>query len=99
MFGTGMVMFFSSLFTDTIRTGATFVHDWLALALGVVVLGHIYMAISDPVARRGMRTGHVPEHWAQREHSAWAAEFPVRVEPLPGPSLQNGAGTGADLQN
>ena len=41
MFGTGMVMFFSSLFTDTIRTGATFVHDWLALALGVVVLGHI----------------------------------------------------------
>ncbi len=33
MFGTGMVMFFSSLFTDTIRTGATFVHDWLALAL------------------------------------------------------------------
>ena len=75
MFGTGMVMFFSSLFSDTIRTGATFVHDWLALALAVVVLGHIYMAYSDPVARRGMRTGAVPEDWAQREHSAWAAEL------------------------
>jgi formate dehydrogenase subunit gamma len=75
MFGTGMVMFFSSLFSDTIRTGATFVHDWLALALTVVVLGHIYMAYSDPVARRGMRTGVVPEDWAQREHSAWATEL------------------------
>jgi formate dehydrogenase subunit gamma len=99
MFGTGMVMFFSSLFPDTIRTGATFVHDWLALALTVVVLGHIYMAYNDPVARRGMRTGSVPEDWAQREHGAWAAELAHRVEPLPGAIPQNGAGTGAHLSN
>ena len=97
MFGTGMVMFFSSLFTDTIRTGATFVHDWLALALTIVVLGHIWMAYSDPTARRGMRTGHVPETWAQREHAAWAAEFENRVEPLPGAVAPNGAASGANL--
>jgi formate dehydrogenase subunit gamma len=86
MFGTGMVMFFSSLFTDTIRTGATFVHDWLALALAVVVLGHIYMAYNDPVARRGMRTGIVPEDWAQREHGAWAAEMAQESALAPSPA-------------
>ena len=30
LFGTGAIMFFSSAFPDDIRTGATFVHDWLA---------------------------------------------------------------------
>ena len=40
MFATGMIMFFSSLFTDDIRTGATFVHDWLTLAIVAVVVDH-----------------------------------------------------------
>ena len=71
---TGTMMFFSSLFPDALRTGATFVHDWLALAFVVVVLGHIYMAFNDATARMGMRTGSVPVSWAQREHGAWAAE-------------------------
>lgn len=75
MFGTGMVMFWSSLFTDTIRTGATFVHDWTALALGLLVLGHIWMAFNDATARMGMRTGVVPLAWAEREHGAWADEM------------------------
>ena len=75
MFGTGMVMFWSSLFTDSIRTGATFVHDWTALALGLLVLGHIWMALNDATARMGMRTGAVPLAWAEREHGAWAEEM------------------------
>lgn len=74
MFLTGSMMFFSSRFPDSLRTGATFVHDWLALAVLIIVLGHIYMAYNDSIARRGMRTGFVPATWAQREHSAWAAE-------------------------
>lgn len=74
MFGTGSVMFFSSRFPDALRTGATFVHDWLALALVVVVTGHIYMAYKDATARVGMRTGEVPVEWARREHGLWAAE-------------------------
>jgi len=48
MFATGMVMFFSSLFTDDIRTGATFVHDWLTLAIVIALAGHIYMAMKAP---------------------------------------------------
>ncbi|MBI1352325.1 MAG: formate dehydrogenase [Actinomycetales bacterium] len=74
MLGSGAIMFFSSLFTDAIRTGATFVHDWLALAVAVVVIGHMYMAFKDATARMGMRTGEVPEDWARREHRAWAEE-------------------------
>lgn len=92
LFATGMVMFWSSLFPDSIRTGATFVHDWLALAFGVLVLGHIWMAYSDATARLGMRTGEVPESWARREHAVWAAE--LRVAPLPGPVPQKGPGPG-----
>lgn len=75
MFGTGMVMFWSSLFGDAIRTGSTFVHDWVALALTLLVLGHISMAFNDATARAGMRTGSVPEPWAMREHRAWAEEM------------------------
>lgn len=74
LFGSGMVMFWSSLFPDTIRTGATFVHDWVALAFGILVLGHIWMAYGDATARAGMRTGEVPLAWAEREHAEWAAE-------------------------
>ena len=74
MFGTGAIMFFSSQFPDAIRTGATFVHDWLALAVAVVVLGHMYMAFNDATARMGMRSGTVPEEWARREHRGWAEE-------------------------
>ena len=76
MLGTGSVMFFSSLFPDDIRTGATFVHDWLTLVVFVVVIGHIYMALNDAEARVGMRTGYVTREWAQREHADWANEVP-----------------------
>ncbi|MDO8309640.1 MAG: cytochrome b/b6 domain-containing protein [Actinomycetota bacterium] len=74
MLATGAMMFFSSLFTDNLRTGATFVHDWLGMAMVIVVLGHIYMAFNDATARRGMRTGEVPLDWARREHGEWADE-------------------------
>jgi formate dehydrogenase gamma subunit len=71
MFATGMVMFFSSLFTDNIRTGATFVHDWLTLAIVIAVGGHVYMAMKDPQARDGMRTGSVTKGWAKVHHPQW----------------------------
>ena len=76
MLGTGSVMFFSSFFPDDIRTGATFVHDWLTLLIFIVVVGHIYMALNDAEARVGMRTGSVSDEWARREHSQWANEAP-----------------------
>ena len=77
MVGTGTLMWFGprlNLVDDSMRQGATFVHDWLALAILFVVVGHLWFAFNDPQARRGMRTGWVPRSWAQREHGAWAEE-------------------------
>jgi formate dehydrogenase subunit gamma len=30
------------------RTGATFIHDWTALALGLAITGHVWLAVADP---------------------------------------------------
>ncbi len=74
MFVTGLIMWQNSFFTDDIRTGATFVHDWLTFAIVAVVAGHTWMAMNDAEARRSMRTGSASVRWAQREHSEWAEE-------------------------
>ncbi|MFF3310365.1 cytochrome b/b6 domain-containing protein [Streptomyces sp. NPDC002952] len=71
MLGTGLLMWFTHLTPLMWRTSATFVHDWLALTIGVVLAGHIGMALAAPEARRGLRTGSVSREWAEREHSLW----------------------------
>ncbi|KOG59391.1 MULTISPECIES: cytochrome b/b6 domain-containing protein [Streptomyces] len=71
MLGTGLMMWFTHLTPLMWRTSATFVHDWLALTIGVVLAGHIGMALGDPEARRGLRTGTVAREWAEREHPLW----------------------------
>jgi formate dehydrogenase subunit gamma len=70
----GVVMYFTGLAPLPWRSGATFVHDWFALAVGLLVVGHIVMATKDPTSMIGMRTGRVPLRWARREHGAWARE-------------------------
>ena len=74
LLGTGVLMYFVGLAPLAERTGATFVHDWFALALGLLVVGHVTFAWKDPEARRGMRTGRVSRSWAAREHAGWLAE-------------------------
>ncbi|MDX6360594.1 MAG: formate dehydrogenase subunit gamma [Nocardioidaceae bacterium] len=71
----GVVMYFTRLTPLAWRSGATFVHDWFALAVGLLVVGHITMALRDPHALTGIRTGRVPLRWARREHAAWAREI------------------------
>ena len=71
MLGTGLLMWFTHLTPLMWRTSATFVHDWLALTIGIVLAGHIGMALGDPEARRGLRTGSVSKEWADREHRLW----------------------------
>ncbi|MFD0418169.1 cytochrome b/b6 domain-containing protein [Streptomyces sp. NPDC127108] len=71
MLGTGLVMWRTDLFPLLWRTSSTFVHDWLALTLGLVLLAHVALAVRDPEARRGMRTGSVDPGWADREHPLW----------------------------
>jgi formate dehydrogenase subunit gamma len=75
LLGSGIVMYFTHLSRLSWRSGATFVHDWFALGLGLLVVGHIVYALRDPEALRSMRTGRVPLRWARREHAEWAAEM------------------------
>src|SRR6476619_112063 len=42
---TGTVMFFPDAVRLSWRTGASFVHDWFALAIGLLVFGHITYAM------------------------------------------------------
>ncbi|WP_308291431.1 cytochrome b/b6 domain-containing protein [Mumia sp. zg.B21] len=75
LLGTGVLMYWTGLVRLSWRSGATFVHDWTALMLGILVIGHIVYALKDPEARRGMRTGQVSRSWAQDEHAAWLDEI------------------------
>jgi formate dehydrogenase subunit gamma len=72
LLGSGLLMFFPDLVRLSWRTGATLVHDWFALGVGLLVFGHIAQAVRDPEARRGMRTGHVSRSWAREQHREWA---------------------------
>jgi formate dehydrogenase subunit gamma len=83
MVGTGLMMWFTQLAPLNLRTGASYVHDWLALVIGVLVLGHIRMAMKDPESRHGMRTGRVARSWARREHPLWEKAEREDAEPRP----------------
>lgn len=71
MLGTGLLMWFTHLTPVAWRTSATFVHDWLALTMGVVIAGHLWMALTHPESRRSMRTGYMNRSSAADEHPHW----------------------------
>ncbi len=80
MLASGSIMRFFEPFPVAWRTGATFVHDWTALALLAVVLGHIAKALAEPVALRAMRKGTVPAAHVERHHPRWWSEVESVVE-------------------
>jgi formate dehydrogenase subunit gamma len=86
-------MYFPSLTPLSWRTGATFVHDWLTLAIFVVFLGHLWYALRDSGALSGMFLGHVTREWAARHHAAWLDEMEGSSRPRTG-STRNFGGPG-----
>lgn len=74
MLVSGSVMTWFHYFPVRYRTGATFVHDWTAIATWAVVAGHILFALNDTGSLRGMVTGRVTRAWAARHHPRWAEE-------------------------
>ena len=74
MLATGGIMRWFDPFPLAWRTGATFVHDWLALTLLVVVVGHVVKALAEPIALRAMARGTVPATHVERRHPRWWAE-------------------------
>lgn len=87
MLATGIVLKWFSLFSIDTRTGATFVHDWVALGIWVSVVGHILLALRDPVALGGMLRGVVPARWARANRPRWyeaeTGEPADRLKPPP----------------
>ena len=71
MLGTGALLHWYQPFPLAWRSGATFVHNWLAVLIFVTVAGHIAFALSNPEALRGMLTGRVSRAWAARHAPAW----------------------------
>lgn len=72
---TGLVMHWPRAFPLGWRTGATFVHDCFAIALTVVLVGHVVMALTHPKAMRAIVSGWVDETWAARHAPAWLKEL------------------------
>jgi formate dehydrogenase subunit gamma len=83
MLMTGAIMRWFEPFPDTWRTGATFVHDTMWLALCVVIAVHILLALGDADVLRAMVFGWVPETWARRERPRWWEEM-VAEQPRSG---------------
>ncbi|HVX17643.1 MAG TPA: cytochrome b/b6 domain-containing protein [Acidimicrobiales bacterium] len=76
MLATGSVMHWFDHFAVDLRTGATFVHDWVAIGLFVAVPFHIVKALSEPVLLRAMVRGWVPRRWADVHRPRWLAADP-----------------------
>lgn len=77
MMASGSIMRWPERFDLTYRTGATFVHDWTAIATWIVVTGHIFVAFSKPPALWSMIRGWMPAAWARDHHPEWEIEEPV----------------------
>jgi formate dehydrogenase subunit gamma len=74
LLASGCVMRFFHPFPLEWRTGATFVHDWTALGLGLAVVGHVGLAMADPESLNSMLTGRVPRWWALHQRPLWYEE-------------------------
>ena len=75
MLGTGSIMKWFDRFPLDWRTGATFVHDWFALLVWILVLGHIAFALRDGDALESMLNGSVPAAWARKKAPLWYEEL------------------------
>jgi formate dehydrogenase subunit gamma len=75
MLATGSIMHWFDPFPLSWRTGATFVHDWLAFFLFLTITGHILYALRDRDALRSMVSGSIPASWARSHAPRWYGEL------------------------
>lgn len=71
MIATGSIMNWFDVFPLSWRTGATFVHDWVALGVWLAVGGHVLFAFRDPDALRSMLHGTISARWARTRRPRW----------------------------
>jgi formate dehydrogenase subunit gamma len=80
MLATGFILKWFRFFPVSWRTGATFVHDTLAFAIFVVVLGHIVFALTHRESMRSMIKGWVSEAWAAKNAPGWLREDKAKLK-------------------
>jgi len=86
MLATGSIMHWYKLWPLSWRTGATFVHDWIAIALFFTITGHILLALGDRESLDSMRSGTISRNWASKRAPRWLAEeAKARRAPTPKP--------------
>ncbi|MFV1989421.1 MAG: cytochrome b/b6 domain-containing protein [Acidimicrobiales bacterium] len=73
-FVTGLMLRFPDSLPDDLRTGATFVHDWIFFAIMALIIGHVLKAIQDRDALSAMTRGHVDADNAARRWPLWNPE-------------------------
>jgi formate dehydrogenase subunit gamma len=78
---TGIVLRWFQFFPVSWRMGATFVHDLMAVAIFIAVIGHIAFALAHPEAMRSIFSGWVSKGWAARHASAWLREETHEPDP------------------
>jgi formate dehydrogenase subunit gamma len=74
MVGTGSIMRWPGSFPLYMRTGATFVHDWVFTILFFTITGHVMMATNDSESLQGMWRGRVSRRWARDHAPGWYEE-------------------------
>jgi len=75
MLATGSIMRWYKPWPLQWRTGATFVHDWIAIALFCTITGHVMMAVGDPDSLRSMVGGRISHRWARHHAPLWLEEL------------------------
>jgi len=78
---TGIVLRWFQFFPVSWRMGATFVHDLMAVAIFIAVIGHIAFALAHPEAMRSIFSGCVSKGWAARHAPAWLREETGEPDP------------------
>src|SRR5580704_15735500 len=74
MLVTGSIMHWFNHFPLSWRTGATFVHDWIFIALFFTITGHVMFAVADRDSMNSMLTGNISRNWAKRHAPRWLDE-------------------------
>jgi formate dehydrogenase subunit gamma len=74
MLVTGSMLQWFRFFSPSLRTGATFVHDVGAFVIVLVIVGHIFMALTHVDSLKSIFNGYVTRKWADEHSPNWTGD-------------------------
>lgn len=75
MLVSGAMLQWFRFFSISLRSGATFVHDSFAWMIVIVVVGHIFIALTHRDSLVSIFNGRISEKWARRHANRWLTEL------------------------